>query len=244
MIWMRIALFFLLGNLLAIYAQDGTTFQEQSARLQSINAFLLDFRPATAPRLPEENHWQWVLDINPQPSIDTRVGNKDEPIDPPSVVPKLRFRYLTRSGLHIGAAFAPGIEFEDYEAKYYSLELGYRFKIAGLDGALRASYSDGDVLGPITEPDVEDRFDFRNIGSDFSLGYSWPALSVYGFAGWNDIETELEVDSDGALLSHEESTYYGGLGVAYYRGHWSVTLEQNITDDYLKHVILGIAYKF
>ncbi|CAM2067166.1 hypothetical protein SCOR_17435 [Sulfidibacter corallicola] len=225
-------------------AWGDTTFQEQSGRLQAINAYLLDFRPAGAPTKPDKRALELVLDLYPQPSIDTRVGRKDEPIDPPNLVPKFRGRYLLASGLHLGAAYAPGIEFQDYEAEFISLELGYRFTLAKTHFALRASYSDGDVEGPVTEPDVTDLFDFQNQGVDLSVGRIWKDFEYYGFLGVNDIETRLDVEVDGAILRHEEDTYYGGLGVTWRRGALFVNLEQNATDDFLRNLVLSVGYRF
>ena len=220
-----------------------TTFQEQANRLQNINAYLLDLRPAGFPLVPERNRLELVFDLNPQPTINTRVGNKDEPVDPPSVVPKLRGRYYFGKGFMLGGSFAPGIEFEDYKAETIALELAYRKQLLGLNFSLRASYGDGNVKGPITEPGAEDDFEFRNTGLDLSVGKGFEHWQVYGFVGGNDIETSLDIQVDGVHLDNEDSTLYLGAGVAYLWDHWGVTLEQNLTDDYLQHLILSISYR-
>jgi hypothetical protein len=242
---MIVRILFLCLLCLPLVAQDGgTTFQEQNARLQNINAFLLDFRPNAPPRRPEKSELSFILDVNPQPSINFRVGRKEEPIDPPSVVPKLRARYEHRSGLMVGAAFAPGIEFEDYEAEYISVEAGYRMNFGKWVAGLRASYSDGDVTGAITNVEIDDDFTFENLGADLSLGRTWNAFQLYGFVGYNDIETTLLINEDGAFLRNAEDTYYGGLGVGYAWKKLHFNLEQNFTDDYLAHVTLSVAYRF
>ena len=224
---------------------QGTTFQEQANRLQNINAFLLDFRPNAPPDKVGEGTFEVALDINPQPSINTRVGNKDEPVDPPSVVPKVRGRYLFSNGLVLGAAYAPGIEFQDYKAEFISLEAGFRFVFAKVwHLGVRASYTDGDVEGPITEPGVEDKFNFTNNGADVSLGRPWRSFVFYGFAGFTDIETDLTVAVDGAFLTNSENTYYGGLGASYDWKRLRLNFEQNTTDDYLQHVTLSLSYRF
>jgi len=238
-----------LGLMIALFATihlfgQGTTFQEQAERLQNINAFLLDFRPNAAPVPVDEGHLEVALDLNPQPTIDARVGRKDEPVDPPSIVPKLRARYLFSNGLVIGAAYAPGIEFEDYEAEFISAELGYRFQIASWALAIRGSYTDGDLEGPITETDVEDMFAFTNYGGDLSVGHRLGVFDFYGFFGWNDVDTELDVDSDGAHLAFTENTYYWGGGASYARGSWRLNLEQNVTDDYLYHLTFSLSFRF
>lgn len=233
----------LIGIAPGLWAQ-GTTFQEQAERLQNINAFLLDFRPNTAPILVDRMSFEAVLELNPQPTINTRVGNKEEPIDPPSIVPKLRGRLLTKHGFFVGAALAPGIEFEDYTAEYISAELGYRVGMGRFVWSARASYTDGDLEGPITEREANDTFTFTNYGADLSLGTKLGPLQVYGFGGWNDVDTVLDVQSDSVRLAFTEDTYYYGAGVSYTRGRWRVNFEQNQTDDYLSHMTFSLSFRF
>lgn len=221
-----------------------TTFQEQAARLQNINAFLLDFRPATAPLRFSRSTLEVSFDLNPQPSINTRVGNKNEPIDPPSVVPKLRGRFIMKNGLFLGAAIAPGVAFDDYEADTLSLEAGYRFAWQAWRFGLRLAYTDGDVVGPITERDVEDRFVLTNRSADFSFGRHFGRINLYGLVGQVSTETELDVTADGVHLENEEDALYYGGGLTYTYKRWGLTLEQQFTDDYLAHVILGVGYRF
>jgi hypothetical protein len=239
--WLMAVICLLLG---CVSATAQTTFQEQAARLQNINAFLLDFRPASAPLRDEDGRLDLSFDFNLQPSINSRVGNKDEPVDTPSVVPKLRGRYLFGSGFMVGGAIAPGIEYQDYEADFYSVEVGYRFGLLGLDWGLRFSHSDGDVEGAITDNEIDDLFTFTNTGGELSVGMSFGAWHPYAFAGGIDTDTELDIQSDGAHLENTESTYYGGLGVTYEWQRLAFTFEQNITDDYLKNIILGVSYRF
>lgn len=224
---------------------QGTTFQEQAERLQNINAFLLDFRPNTAPLPVKRSHLEAILDINPQPTINTRVGIKNEPVDPPSVVPKLRGRYLFSNGLFLGAAFAPGIKFEGYTAEFLSVELGYRFQLARWGLGLRASYTDGDLKGPITETNVEDMFTFTNYGADLSFGRKLGPVYLYGFGGWNDVDTVLDIKEDNARLAFTDGTYYyGGGGSLPVLKRWRLNLEQNVTDDYLHHLTFSVTFKF
>jgi len=230
---------------LACGAFAQTTFQEQAARLQNINAYLLDLRPASGPARPDARGLELILDVNPQPSIDPTVGLKEEELDPPEFVPKLRGRYHFGSRWFLGGAYAPGIEFQDYDAEYISLELGWLRALGPLRMRLRASYTDGDVEGPITESDAADLFEFTNAGVDLSAGHEWRSgWLVYGFVGWNDIETSLEIEVDGALLRNRDDTYYGGLGLTWRTGRFGLNLEQNVTDDYLKHIIASVSYWF
>ena len=235
----------LIGALLicgpALFAQ--TTFQEQAARLQNINAYLLDFRPATAPFRSDRGQLELVFDAYPQPSVNTRVGSKDEPVDPPSVVPKLRARYLFKSGLMVGGAIAPGLEFQDYEAETISIELGYRFGLLGFTGQVRASYSDGDVEGPITELNAKDDFTYTNEAIDASLAKKFGNLHVYGFAGAISTDTELDIELDGVHLENTDDTWYGGAGITYDWRRFGLTFEQNFTDSYLKNLVFSISFR-
>lgn len=221
-----------------------TTFQEQTERLMNINGLLLDFRPVSAPIRFDKSTLELSFDFNVQPSINTRVGNKDEPLDPPSVVPKLRARYVMRNGLTLGAAFAPGIEFQDYEAEYTSFELGYRGSFGQWVYGLRASYTDGDVVGPVTEQEAMDLFVFTNQGADLSLGRSFGSLHLYGFAGFVELDTELEIEEDGVHLTATESTGYGGLGLSWHWRKFGFNFEQNFSADYLSNIIFGLSYRF
>lgn len=233
------------GFLLSLSGLLGqTTFQEQADRLQNINAYLLDFRPAAAPDVVEKLSFEGSFDLYPQPSINTRIGAKDEPLDPPSVVPKLRGRILLPQGWMLGGTYVPGITFQDYTADYVSLELGYRMRVRGWDFGLRASYGDGDVEGPITENEAKDEFTFTNVGFDFSIGKQFGQFKPYVFLGQNDIETELLIEEDGALLDNEDDAPYAGLGVTYIHGAWRLNFEQNFTDDYLAFISASVGYRF
>lgn len=239
---MRVWLFVL--GLAGLTAVAQTTFQEQAERLQNINAYLIDFRAASAPVVMEEFTIEAVLDVTPQPSIDNRVGVKSENIDAPNVVPKLRGRFYWANGLMVGVAYAPGIDFQGYKAEFIAAELGWRMDFSGWTAGLRGSYIDGDVEGPVTEADLDDLFTFTNMGLDLSLARRWNAFVGYGFVGLNDIETELDVTLDGAHLVSEDDALYGGLGVQWATQKWSVNLEQNFTDSYLRHLTLSLGYRF
>ncbi|MCB1044018.1 MAG: hypothetical protein KDC35_13825 [Acidobacteria bacterium] len=222
-----------------------TTFQEQAARLQNINAYLLDFRPAAAPEVREKISLEFVLDLAVQPSVDTRVGNKDEDIDPPGVVPKLRGRLHFQQGFMIGGAFAPGIEFQGYEADFVAAELGWRKQMNDFTIGVRGSWIDGEILGPVTEPELDDLFVFENYAGDVSLAWSWtPTWTVYGFAGFVTTETSLDVALDGVHLDNDDDAFYGGAGVQWRNKKWRAVLEQNFTASYLNNVIASLSYSF
>jgi hypothetical protein len=225
-------------------AMAQTTFQEQAARLQNINAYLLDFRLGAIPDNPDRLTFDLMFEGIPQPSVDSQVGRKEEEIDPPSVVPRLRGRVLLGSGFFAGATYVPGIEYEGYEADYIGLELGRIFSFLGFDWVTRVSHTDGDVLGPVTDRDLDDDFTFSNLGADLTAAIPLWRFQAYGFVGFNDIETTLEVTSDGAFLENEDETAYYGLGLVYRQRAWTFGVEQNFTDDYLQHFSLSAGYRF
>lgn len=240
---MKIVVICLMGMaLVSLRAQ--TTFQEQAARLQNVNAYLLDFRLGTAPEPVDGWQFELALEGLPQPSIDVRVGRKNEEIDPPSVVPRLRGRFQLASGLFAGGTYVPGIEYEGYEADYYGVELGKLFSLFGWDWIARASYSDGDVVGPVTETELDDDFTFTNLGIDLTAALPIWRLAIYGTLGYNDIETTLRVRRDGAFLENTESTAYAALGLVYRQRAWTFGFEQQFTDDYLQHFSLRTGYRF
>lgn len=212
--------------------------------MQNINAWLLDYRPASAPNRSERSHFQISLDIIPQPDVDSRIGDKQEPIDPPDVVPRLRLGMQFKNGLVIGGTFVPELEYEDYQTEQISLDLGYRFKWRRYHLAVRASFSDGEVDGPITDADTEDHFTFSNKGLDLSMGRMFGRFHLYGFLGAGDTETTLDVKADGSNLENSDTAIYGGLGVSLQYRKFTFTLEQNATDDYLKHLIFNAGYRF
>lgn len=220
-----------------------TTFQEQAERLINIQSFLFDFRPAAGPRYSPEVQYELVLDLYPQPDLDTQIGNKDEPIDPPSWVPKLRARRVHR-GFMVGLAFAPGIEFEGYKTEFLSAEAGFRKERNNWTRGIRISYTRGTIEGPVTDPDTDDEMDLQNWGLDFSLGKEIGNFNFYGFLGWNALDSVLDVSLDGAQLSSDEGTYYGGLGCGYTWNRWHLNLEQNATDDYLRNMTLSLTRRF
>jgi hypothetical protein len=210
----------------------------------NINAFLQDLRPTGVPSPVDRSHFEAAFELYPQPSLDTRIGRKDEPVDPPEVVPRLRIRYMSRSGLFAGGTIVPGIEYEGYDADTYALEAGYRFSLARLNWQIRASYGDGDIVGPITETGAEDEFSYTNSAADLAVSRTFGNFGVYGFGGVIRAETELLVAADGGFLEQSETTYYGGLGLGYDIQRLRLTVEQNLTDDYLASLVVSAAYRF
>ena len=89
---------------------QAVTFQEQARRLQFIYSFLLDFRPGQAPLVPSGHLFDISAEIIPNPQVDNRVGSKNEPVNPPPLVPRFRVRYIATFGLMVGGSYNPPLE--------------------------------------------------------------------------------------------------------------------------------------
>lgn len=233
---------------LALMAQPGlcraVTFQEQAERLQLIYAFLLDYRPGQAPRLPTASLLDLTLEILPVPDIDNRVGAKDQPIDPPVAIPRLRARYLSASGFMAGGTVNGSTEVDGYRAPWLGFEAGYRFAAAAIQGEIRLFAISAKVTGPITEPGAKDEFDMRNRGGDLRLGLELAPLTIYGGMGAGHTESTLRVEADGARLEVDSSYRYWLAGVSAAAGPFLFTFEQNRTEDFLSHIILAASVQF
>ena len=220
------------------------TYLEQAERLQLINAYLLDLRPAGAPLLPERSVIELQLEAIPQPSIDTRVGSKKEPVDSPPVTPRVRAKYIAAWGLMAGITASPPIPVMGFSAPWVGGELGWRFRLAPLHGELRGYALTARITGPITEKGAKDEFDMTNTGADVRLGLALGPLMPYAGVGTGHTDSTLTIDSDGAQLDASADYQYWMAGITYHRAPLLFTFEQNRTEDFLSHYILAVAVRF
>lgn len=234
------ALWLVLPLILWPSGAGAVTFVEQANRLQLIYAGLFDLRPAQSPLPVDRSEWSLGLELIPTPEVDTRVGGKEEPIDPPALIPRARLRWVGGSGLLAGISLGPPLEVQDYTAPWLAFELGMRGRIGGLALEVRLHAIDGEVEGPITDANTKDRFRFENQGLDLRAGLPLGRWSVYGGGGQSETESELEVTSDGARIALEERISYLLAGIEYRGADWRFVLEQNRTEDFLNHVILSL----
>lgn len=229
--------------LLALSSTAGAvTFIQQANRLQLIYAALLDFRPGQSPNPVERSAWSLAFELIPMPEVDTRIGAKDEPIDSPPFVPRLRLRWVARWGLLLGISLNPDLEVQNYSAPWTAFELGLRGTVGGLGVELRAHTIDGVVEGPITDSETKDRFEFENRGVDLRVGLPLGRWSVYGGGGKSGTVSALLVASDGARIALDDEFTYLLAGIEFRGEDWTFTLEQNRTGDYLYHVILSLSF--
>lgn len=225
-------------------APQAVTHLEQAERLQAVYAYLLDFRPAGAPRLPPRGLFELQAEAIPAPSVDHRVGAKDEPIDPPSAIPRLRAKYLSAAGLMLGATANPATEVQGYAAPWAGGELGWRARLGALHGELRGYVLSARVTGPITESGARDEFTFVNQGADLRLGLAWGRLMPYAGVGAGHSESTLTVEADGAQFDASLDYRYWMAGATIALEPFLFTFEQNRTEDFLSHYILAVAVQF
>ena len=220
------------------------TYLEQAERLQLINAFLLDYRPAAAPLLPKSSLIEIQADLIPMPAIDNRVGAKNEPDNAPPAVPRVRARYIASWGLMLGATAAPDIKVQGFSAPSLGGEAGLRFALGALHGEARAFMLSALVTGPITEPGESDEFDVTNSGADLRFGWALGSIMPYVGSGQGHTASTLKVVSDGSQLDAEADYRYVFGGLTWYSGPLAFTYEQHRTEDFLDHFILAASARF
>jgi hypothetical protein len=233
-----------LGALLWPQSIQGVTYLEQAERLQLVYAFLLDYRPAGAPRLPRLSIFELQGEVLPIPKVDPRVGAKDEPVDTPEAIPRARARIVSASGLMLGITASPREEAMGYSAHWAGAELGLRGRLGALHGELRGFVLSARVTGPVTEPGAKDEFDVRNRGGDFRVGLALGPLMPYAGLGSGHSESTLTVAADGARLESSADYRYGMAGVSWSLAPVVITYEQHRTEDFLNHYLLAAAIQF
>jgi hypothetical protein len=239
------AFLFALGLLLlAARPASAVTYLEQTERLQLINAFLLDYRPAAAPLLPQKSIIEVQGELIPMPVINNKVGAKNEPDNAPPVIPRARVRYVGSWGLMLGATGAPDVKVQGFSAPALGAEAGIRFALGGVHGELRAFTLSSVVTGPITESGASDEFDVTNSGADLRLGLAMGSLMPYLGSGKGHTKSTLTVASDGAQLDAGADYQYVFGGLSYYLGALAFTYEQHRTEDFLDHFILAVSVRF
>jgi len=238
----------LLGAALLLTAaprpSQAVTFLEQIERLRLIAALLLDLRPGQAPLVPGAGQADATLELIPTPGFNTQVGGKQEPIDPPPAFPRLRLRYLSARGLMLGVTASPAVEVRHYSAAYVGGEAGLRHAFGALHAELRGFAIAGQLRGPFTQTGTRDTLRFSNRGADVRGGVPLGALALYAGAGRGRTTTELAVQADGARIGGDNGYTYWLAGAAWAGDGWRLTLEQNVSEDFLRHLILAASRRW
>ena len=247
-IWlgMRILCAMVPALVMAVWAAPAraVTFDEQARRLQLIYAYLLDFRPVQGPILSRGNRFELALELTPTPSIDNRVGAKDEPVNPPALIPRPRARFHSATGLVLGAAYTPPVEVSGYETSLGAVEAGYRFPLGNWRVGLRAYAMDGEVTGPVTEAEAADNFQLSNAGADALAGLQVGFWLPYVGVGRATTRSTLTIQSDGVALVARRSYTYLLVGLSGDMDNLRFTVEQSRTDSVLDHVTFSFSWLF
>ena len=225
-------------------AAGAVTFDEQAERLQFIYSFLLDYRPAQAPVISRNGSLEAALDFIPLPSIDSRVGGKDEPVDPPPIIPRPRLRYHSQGGAMLGVSYTPPLEVSGYEAALAAVEAGLRFPLGNWRLGLRAFLLDGEVDGPITDPVVNDKFELTNLGADAVFGLQLGFWLPYVGAGSGKTRSTMTIRSDGVMLETDSTYSYLLAGLTVDVGALRLTFEQNRSESVLDHFTFSVSLLF
>lgn len=224
------------------------TYLEQAERIQQVYAYLIDYRPAGAPRVPKRGLIEVQAEVIPTPEVDHRVGAKDEPFDPPAALPRVRAKYIASWGLMLGATASPPVEAMGFSAPWVGAEAGLRAALGAVHGELRGYWISAQVTGPLTDTSAQDEFEVINRGYDLRLGLDLGAWMPYGGAGRGHSTSQLTIESDGAVLEAEGNYAYWMAGITYAMNTPSApllfTVEQNGTEDVLYHIILAAAVQF
>ena len=78
------------------------TAQEQSKRLQLIYAHLLDFRSQRPPMAVVGQGQEWEVELLHRPEVNNRIGNKQEPVEGPPIMPRFRYRQFFDQSCQVG----------------------------------------------------------------------------------------------------------------------------------------------
>lgn len=234
----------ILGVVLWAAPAAAVTFDQQAERLQLIYSYLLDYRPMQGPVLSRQGSFELALEFTPLPSIDNRVGAKDEPVNPPPVIPRPRARYHSASGLVLGVSYTPPLEVSGYEAEMAALEAGFRWPMGNWRAGLRGFALDGEVRGPITDPVSADRFQLTNIGVDALAGLQIGFWLPYGGVGRGTTSSTLTIRSDQVMLDADKSFTYLLAGLTADFDSLRFTFEQYRTDTVLDHYSISLSWVF
>lgn len=221
------------------------TSEEQADRLQQIYGFLLDYRSNAAPLPEDPGTFDVQVDLLLMPSIDNRIGSKNEPVDTLPVVPRLRGRLHLPYGLVVGLAGSPGIPTGSQTATFLQGEVDWRHDADHLLYGLRASSSSWKVVGKITTKTYDDTFRIQERNVDVRLGWKTGEWIPYAGLGLGQQSTYLLIGEDSVSLSLVNQAYdYRFAGVERRGDHWDFSLEQHQTEDFLQHIQFAVRRRF
>jgi len=214
------------------------TAQEQSERLQLIYAHLLDFRSQRPPMAVVGEGQEWEVELLHRPEVNNRIGNKQEPVEGPPILPRFRYRQFFDQSYQIGVGLQVPVEVMEYRYAFLAGELGYQWMFTE-DWALAArTYLARSVIhGPITMTDAEDVFEVQQQGIDATLGYQWEEWLLSAGVGHSSVQNKLSIEEDGVMLEEPSAgyTYYYGVIGYLVSPDLRLNFTQHSTDQILRH---------
>lgn len=241
--WILILLLFC-GTASSLLAKS--TVEDQQERLLLIFTLLQDERLLAAPGV-HPNGFKAGLDMSFVPPIDTTVGTKDENVNFSPVIlrPTVRYDSFDLLFFHVGAI--PKVKISNFTIQTVSTKLGVGFDTGLGNFSLWGSYTNGELIAPITEPRLpsEDEMTFTISGAGLAYGLDLGDYAPYFATEYRDLEGELFIPEDKTTI---KTTYDGptyGLGLVYRA--WDpilLTLEEIHVPGILTNPRFSFVYQF
>ena len=178
------------------------------------------------------------MELLHRPEVNNRIGNKQEPVEGPPLLPRFRYRQFFDQSYLVGVGLQVPFEVMEYRYAFLAGELGYQWLFAE-DWALAArSYLVRSVIhGPITMNDAKDVFEVQQQGIDATVGYQWEEWLLSTGVGQSSVQNKLSIEEDGVMLEEPSADYtyfYGGIGYLV-RPDLRLNFTQHSTDQILRH---------
>jgi hypothetical protein len=222
---------------------SAVTAQEQSERLQLIYAHLLDFRSQRPPVAVIGEGQEWEVELLHRPEINNRIGNKQEPVEGPPILPRFRFRQFFEQSYLLGIGLQVPVEVMGYRYSFLAGEIGYQWEFKEEWATTVRTYVARSIInGPITMTDAEDLFETQQHGVDTSWGFQWEDWLFSGGFGHSSVQNKILIEEDGVMLDEPATGYmyfYGGIG---YMVQPDLRLQfmQYSTDTVLRHWAVSV----
>jgi hypothetical protein len=180
------------------------------------------------------------------PNVDTRVGSRDEDISPPDLDVRGRVRLGLPIGLFAGVSYTPPLEWDHFRSSVVGGEIGWRVGFGPhLFAGVRGSLTYAESTGPIAQRGDDDTFRSLNRGVDGTLGVLlFDHVAPYAGVGYGHVDTTLRVESDGVKLEASNGYWYGLVGFEARLGGASLAFEQDFSESFLRHIWIGLSYRF
>lgn len=184
-------------------------------------------------------------DLQPMPTIDSRIGAKTEPIETLPVSGRLRFRFFLPGGGMLGISGFPGITIGKQHVSAFQTEAGLRHSWGRLLAGWRVSASSWNVLGPMTTTKYKDRFQTRQQNTDLSAGWDFDGWQPYAGFGFGFLNSDLWIEESQITLKIQNEPYaYQFLGFGMRLKNWGFHFEQHRTEEFLLHFQLSATLRF